>query len=194
MRDNGGVPQDPRNDSVAHATDPDASPIDHEELEPTPADALVSDRVDHPTGSEDDGPISEEVEVESEHEVKVRRTPRWGRFMILGGAVFGIAAFIATYSLPQGTGYDRNTVFGFVLVGSVAVGVGIGALAAILASAATRHTERTVVADRVAVRRVEVSDEDSELPDLGELPSEPEPEPDDAERDSDAGDRKPGDD
>ncbi|MGN6128156.1 MAG: hypothetical protein ACTHON_16485, partial [Humibacter sp.] len=66
-------------------------------------------------------PIREEVSVESAHEVRVRRTPRYGRFMILGGAVFAVAAFIATYSLPQEAGYDRNVVFGFVLLGSVAI-------------------------------------------------------------------------
>ena len=117
-------------------------------------------------------PISEEVAVESEHQVKVRRTPRYGRFMILGGAVFAVASFIVTYSLPQGSGYDRNTVFGFTLLIAVAVGVGLGALAAIIAAAATKHTERTVVADRIDVRRVDVTRPGDELPDLGELPSE----------------------
>ncbi|WP_243062087.1 hypothetical protein [Humibacter sp. RRB41] len=116
-------------------------------------------------------PIREEVAVESEHEVRVRRTPRYGRFMILGGVVFAVASFIVTYSLPQGTGYDRNTVFGFVLVGSVAVGVGLGALAAIIAAAATKHTERTVLADRIDVRQVDVGTSADELPDLGELPA-----------------------
>jgi hypothetical protein len=92
--------------------------------------------------------------------------------MILGGAIFAVAAFIATYSFPQGSGYDRNTVFGFVLLAAVAVGVGLGALAAIIASAATKHTERTVMADRIDVRTTDARPESSELPDLGELPAE----------------------
>lgn len=119
-------------------------------------------------------PIREEAIVASEHEVRVRRTPRYGRFMVLGGAVFAVAAFIATYSLPQGQGYDRNTVFGFVLLGAVAIGVGLGAIAAIIASAATKHTERTVVADRIDVRTTAAPDEE-DLHDLGELPAEAEP-------------------
>jgi hypothetical protein len=94
--------------------------------------------------------------------------------MILGGAIFAVAAFIATYSFPQGSGYDRNTVFGFVLLAAVAVGVGLGALAAIIASAATKHTERTVMADRIDVRMTDARPESSELPDLGELPAEAE--------------------
>jgi hypothetical protein len=121
-----------------------------------------------------DLPIREETVVESEHTVRVRRTPRYGRFMILGGAIFAVAAFIATYSFPQGSGYDRNTVFGFVLLAAVAVGVGLGALAAIIASAATKHTERTVMADRIDVRMTDARPESSELPDLGELPAEAE--------------------
>jgi hypothetical protein len=116
-------------------------------------------------------PIREEAIVASEHEVRVRRTPRYGRFMVLGGAVFAVAAFIATYSLPQGQGYDRNTVFGFVLLGAVAIGVGLGAIAAIIASAATKHTERTVVADRIDVRTATASDGEQDLPDLGEIPA-----------------------
>ena len=120
------------------------------------------------------GPVREEAVVASEHEVRVRRTPRYGRFMVLGGAVFAVAAFIATYSFPQGEGYDRNTVFGFVLLGAVAVGVGLGAIAAIVASAVTKHTERTVVADRIDVRTTDASDDTPELPDLGELSAEAE--------------------
>ncbi len=112
-------------------------------------------------------PPGEEAIVESEHEVRVRRTPRYGRFMILGGVLFAVASFILTYSFPQGSGYDRNTVFGFVLLASVAVGVGLGALAAIIAAAATRRTERTVLADRIGVRRAATGDRD--LTDLGEI-------------------------
>jgi hypothetical protein len=137
-------------------------------------DASAAAEADSGAGDEASAgePIREEVAVESEHQVRVRRTPRYGRFMILGGVVFGVASFIVTYSLPQGTGYDRNTVFGFVLVGSVAVGVGLGALAAIIAAAATKHTERTVLADRIDVRQVDVEASADQLPDLGELPAE----------------------
>jgi hypothetical protein len=138
---------------------------------PTERDQTASREIERPDAA-GDLPIREETVVESEHTVRVRRTPRYGRFMILGGAIFAVAAFIATYSFPQGSGYDRNTVFGFVLLAAVAVGVGLGALAAIIASAATKHTERTVMADRIDVRTTDARPESSELPDLGELPAE----------------------
>lgn len=198
MRDNGGVPRDtsrtPDDDATARddaasgsatadgaAQRPESAPADgamhvgtaggpsHEELvassgaEPAPGDQS--------TGTE---PIREEAAVESEHQVRVRRTPRYGRFMVVGGAVFALGAFIATYSLPQGEGYDRNTVFGFVLLAAVAVGVGLGAVAAIIAAAATKRTERTVLADRIDVRTTDAGSNASELPDLGELPAEAE--------------------
>ncbi|GAB3807491.1 hypothetical protein GCM10028798_32130 [Humibacter antri] len=126
---------------------------------------------------------NESTAIASEHQVRVRRTPRYGRFMVLGAAVFAVASFIATYSIPQGEGYDRNTVFGFMLLASIAVGVGLGAIAAIVASAATKHTERTVLADRIDVQK-EPADEgdDQQTLDLGELPAERE--------DGDGADRK----
>jgi hypothetical protein len=162
------VPHENPDDHVTPPADPA-----HEEL--VAASNSSHDAVEDRAGASG-APAREEAVVESEHRVRVRRTPRYGRFMLLGGAVFAVAAFIATYSFPQGAGYDRNTVFGFVLLGAVAVGVGLGALAAIIASAATRHTERTVVADRIDVRASDVTDTSGGLPDLGELPAEAEAE------------------
>ncbi|MHA7985156.1 hypothetical protein ACX9R5_05045 [Rathayibacter sp. CAU 1779] len=181
------MPHDPQNDAgrTPFAGDAaDAAPgvggdAAHEQLVPSDRDgsdrigASASDGQDEASAGE---PIREEAVVESEQRVRVRRTPRYGRFMILGGAIFAVAAFIVTYSLPQGTGYDRNTVFGFVLLAAVAVGVGLGALAAIIASAATKHTERTVVADHIDVRQTDTG-QTVDLPDLGELPAEADDEP-----------------
>jgi uncharacterized membrane protein YcjF (UPF0283 family) len=101
----------------------------------------------------------DEIAVASEQQVKVRRTPRYGRFMILGAAVFAAAALIVTYSFPQGQGYNRNEVFGFVVVTAIAVGVAVGALAALIANLVTRRTERTLTADRIDVRVVEAGED-----------------------------------
>ncbi|MGA0567500.1 hypothetical protein ACO2Q7_09220 [Rathayibacter sp. KR2-224] len=160
------MPRDSHDDELSDS----ARQADHEELVSTGNGRLPA--VPEEPARE---PEREEATVESEHEVRVRRTPRFGRFMVLGGAVFGVAAFIATYSFPQGSGYDRNTVFGFVLLAAVAVGVGLGALAAIIASAATKRTERTVVADRIDIRQPDAAASgDEALPNLGELPAEAE--------------------
>lgn len=188
MRDNRGVPHDPHDDSTDSATpqpheelvdarrgagEPDSAPTGRSAVDPAESDRIGRDGAGR-DGAEADDAEREVAEIASEQHVRVRRTPRYGRFMVLGGAVFGIASFIATYSLPQGTGYDRNTVFGFVFVASIAVGVGVGALAAIIASAATKHTERTVVADRIEVQEPDAASDAPEIPDLGELPAEAE--------------------
>ena len=178
------MPRDPRNPSDGDVPDP------AEGVNVPASDAPLGDASAGETTGE---PAHEEAVVASEYEVRVRRTPRYGRFMVLGGAVFAIAAFIATYSFPQGEGYDRNTVFGFVLLGAVAVGVGLGAIAAIIASAVTKHTERTVVADRIDVRTTDASDDTPELPDLGELPAEAEHDENAVSRQEQAADDRPRD-
>jgi hypothetical protein len=94
------------------------------------------------------------VETVIEEQVRVRRMPKVGRWMALGGAVFGIAAAVVTYSVPYDpdtAGYDRNVVFGFVLLFALAFGVGIGGLAAALAERWTRGA-RLVAAEHIVTR------------------------------------------
>jgi hypothetical protein len=187
MRENGRVPHESHDTDPTHPVTPkpdreglvearanaDAAAVDAASRDAANRGAtdLDADAAGRASAREE----HETAAIPSEHEVRVRRTPRYGRFMILGGAVFAVAAFIVTYSLPQGEGYDRNTVFGFVLLTAVAVGVGLGALAAIIASAATKHTERTVIADRIDVHAEpsdETDDDAARALELGELPSE----------------------
>ncbi len=97
---------------------------------------------------------AEYVETVTEEQVRVRRMPKVGRWMALGGAVFGIAAAVATYSVPYDpdtAGYDRNVVFGFVLLFALAFGVGIGGLAAAVAERSTRGA-RVVAAEHIVAR------------------------------------------
>jgi hypothetical protein len=116
--------------------------------------------LEHFVGVERSDATEDQPETEAllyEESVRVRRSPRYWRFMLTGAVVFAIVVFIVTYSLPQGSGYDRNTVFGFMLLVGVAVGITLGAVAALLADRVTRRG-RTVVADRVDVRVVTVPD------------------------------------
>jgi len=92
------------------------------------------------------------IETVSAETVRVRRTPRYARFILVGVVVCVIVAFILTYSFPQGAGYDRNTVFGFMLLVAIAVGVTLGSLAALIADRIARRRAQTVVADRIDVR------------------------------------------
>jgi H+/Cl- antiporter ClcA len=100
----------------------------------------------------DDAARTTPSETVTSETVRVRRTPRYARFMLVGVVVCVVAAFILTYSFPQGAGYDRNTVFGFMLLVAIAVGVALGALAALIADRIARKRARTVTADRIDVR------------------------------------------
>lgn len=84
--------------------------------------------------------------------VTVRRSPRYGRFMIVGGGIFAIVAFILTYAFPQEADYDPAQVFGFLLILGVTVGVTLGGLLALVLDRATARRARTVIADRLDAR------------------------------------------
>jgi uncharacterized membrane protein len=103
-------------------------------------------------------------------EVRVRRSPRYFSFMITGAVVFAVIALILTFSFPANPTYDRGSVFGFLLVICVTVGVALGAVLALILDRATSRRARSVQADRIDVR----------LPEPGTSPerqdgSQPEP-------------------
>lgn len=124
-------------------------PAAPEPLEPEPIDGALADRevVDAALAA----PSAPREEV-TEQQVVVRRTPRYLTFILLGAIVFGVAAAVVTYAMPydpETSGYDRNVVFGFVLVFAVAVGVAIGVVAALIAERATRRSAVTMTAEHV---------------------------------------------
>lgn len=85
-------------------------------------------------------------------EVRVRRSPRYFRFMITGAVLFAIVALILTFSFPENPTYDRGSVFGFLLAIGVAVGVAVGAIVALVLDRVTARRARSVQADRIDVR------------------------------------------
>ncbi|TDP98743.1 hypothetical protein AXZ95_2646 [Leifsonia sp. 115AMFTsu3.1] len=85
-------------------------------------------------------------------EVRVRRSPRYFRFMITGAILFAIVALILTFSFPENPTYDRGSVFGFLLAIGVTVGVAVGAVVALVLDRVTARRARSVQADRIDVR------------------------------------------
>ena len=85
-------------------------------------------------------------------EVRVRRSPRYFRFMVTGAVIFAIVALILTFSFPENPTYDRGSVFGFLLAIGVIVGVALGAVVALVVDRATGRRARSVQADRIDVR------------------------------------------
>lgn len=98
----------------------------------------------------------------AEQRVRVRRSPRYARFMVVSCLVLLAAAFVATYSLPETGGYDRNEVFGFVALGAVAVGIGLGGAIALAFDRIFQWRAKVVLADRSLVREVEDDGLDAE--------------------------------
>lgn len=102
--------------------------------------------------------VEPEVEVEETSEaalVEVRRTPKYWNFMLLFGVLAGVAITIITYSMPYDAdtaSYSRGTVYGFALVMSVAIGLCIGALVALLAERVSRRSIRVLEAERITGR------------------------------------------
>jgi len=116
---------------------------ENEGMSDTPEDRQVSDpQVSDPQVEETVTPA----------EVRVRRSPRYFRFMITGAILFAIVALILTFSFPENPTYDRGSVFGFLLAIGVTVGVAVGAVVALVLDRVTARRARSVQADRIDVR------------------------------------------
>jgi hypothetical protein len=84
-----------------------------------------------------------------ERTVIVRRAPRYFNFMLLGGVVGAVAAFILTVSFPENPDFGRLQVFGFLLLALLAFGVGLGCLVALIVDRFVGRAGTTAVADRL---------------------------------------------
>ena len=116
---------------------------ENEGMSDTPEDRQVTDpQVSDPQVEETVTPA----------EVRVRRSPRYFRFMITGAILFAIVALVLTFSFPENPTYDRGSVFGFLLAIGVTVGVAVGAVVALVLDRVTARRARSVQADRIDVR------------------------------------------
>ncbi|MGX5697006.1 hypothetical protein ACWKWP_12470 [Agromyces soli] len=104
-----------------------------------------------------------ETEV-SQREVVVRRSPRYGAFMLLGAVVGAIVAFVLSYAFAPSEAqiaervaedftYDQGQVFGFLLIGGVAIGGALGALVALLVDRAMSRRATRAVAEHDETHR-----------------------------------------
>ena len=93
--------------------------------------------------------------------VRVRRTPKFANFALLGALVGAIVAFVLTVAIPPDADYARAKglpefsqlqVFGFLLLIGVVFGIALALGVAILLDRRNDRAGRTVQADRVDVR------------------------------------------
>jgi hypothetical protein len=109
------------------------------ETEPTPAEVEI------PADADAAQPVVEETV--ARERLEVRRAPKYFNFMLVFAVLAGIAVTIITFSMPydpETANYDRNTVFGFALLISVAFGFALGAVVALIAERVTRRSARVV--------------------------------------------------
>jgi NhaP-type Na+/H+ or K+/H+ antiporter len=147
MRDNGGVSTD---DQPEPAADRGAQPH-------------AADEASEPVQPEASAPVEPVVETEtSRDEVVVRRAPRYGAFLLVGAVVGALVALVLSLAftpdpdrVAQDFTYDPGQVFGFLLLGGVAIGAALGALTALIVDRALARRTKRVVAERDETHRVD---------------------------------------
>ena len=90
--------------------------------------------------------------------VTVHRAPRYRNFMLLGAIVGVLLALILTISFPENNEYDRVQIFGFLLLGGLAVGTTLGAVVALIIDRIIGRSHVSVVADRLGANEARTNE------------------------------------
>ncbi|MDJ0377231.1 hypothetical protein [Cryobacterium sp. PH31-L1] len=98
----------------------------------------------------------------AEATVTVHRAPRYRNFMLLGAVVGVLLALILTVSFPENDEYDRVQIFGFLLLGGLAIGTTLGAAVALIIDRVVGRSRMTVVADRLGANEHSTNDRAAE--------------------------------
>lgn len=96
-----------------------------------------------------DGRLIEEQGTEGEtvHEnsmVKIRRSPRYFRFMAAGALCGVLAALFLAYAFAQPSDFTLGQIVGFIAVGCVACGIGAGAVIALIFDRINQRSSTTL--------------------------------------------------
>lgn len=83
--------------------------------------------------------------------VRVRRSPRYGRFLILGAGVGAVATFIATNLFPIDPSVGFGALFGYLLLFGVPTGAALGGLVAVILDVVNSRRARILEAERFTV-------------------------------------------
>lgn len=95
--------------------------------------------------------------------VRVRRSPKYGVFLVLGAALGILAAMILTFafhgsdqpSANTSIEYSQTQVFGFVALVCVPVGIALGGVVALVLDRVVGRRVREVRVDHETVRRAD---------------------------------------
>ncbi|WP_353814655.1 hypothetical protein [Agromyces sp. SYSU T00266] len=86
--------------------------------------------------------------------VTVRRSPRYGSFLLLGAALGVLVALILTFAFPENEQFDRGQVFGFLLLWCGAGGLALGGAAALVIDRVLSRRRGTAVAEHESTHYV----------------------------------------
>ena len=104
-------------------------------------------------------PSAENEIVRAEATVTLHRAPRYRNFMLLGAIVGVLLALILSVAFPESEEYERVQIFGFLLLGGVAVGTALGAVVALVIDRIIGRSTMSVVADRLGTNDVSTTSE-----------------------------------
>ncbi|TFD64418.1 hypothetical protein [Cryobacterium ruanii] len=94
----------------------------------------------------------------AETTVTVHRAPRYRNFMLLGAIVGVLVALILTISFPESDEYGRVQIFGFLLLGGLAVGTTLGAVVALIIDRIVGRSHVSVVAGRLGANELSTNE------------------------------------
>ena len=103
--------------------------------------------------------------------VTVHRAPRYRNFMLLGAVVGVLLALILTLAFPESGEYDRVQIFGFLLLGGLAIGTTLGAIVALVIDRIIGRSRTTVVVDRLGASEPSTNAFRTNEPSTNELPA-----------------------
>ncbi|WP_040168111.1 hypothetical protein [Microbacterium gorillae] len=89
---------------------------------------------------------------------RVRRVPKYGVFLVLGGALGVVAALILTFAFDNagnqsviGVTYSSGQVFGFLALFCIVLGIAVGAIVALIFDRAMAKRTRKVTVERETI-------------------------------------------
>jgi hypothetical protein len=102
---------------------------------------------------ENGGVSEQEPQGDVTGEARIRRAPRIGRFLFLGGAVGLIGTLILTGLYPADRSVGFPALFGYFALYGVPIGVALGAVLALVLDRISVRRTRTVAVEREHVER-----------------------------------------
>lgn len=84
-------------------------------------------------------------------DVRIRRAPKYGPFLIIGGGVGAIVTFILTMSFPVDPNVGFGALFGYFSLFGIPAGVAVGALVALALDRASIRRSRAATVEHETV-------------------------------------------